>query len=195
MSEFIVDSELTHEEALAQKPGMAASDEFLRTLAVLEVKYYGFDHKYHVGQIVIAESVADDVETFFDQAREMKFPIAKVMPAAHPRYMCEDARLMADNVSSGFNYRLIAGTETPSLHGLGVAFDINPRQNPYIRYDTGTKNVQPPGAVWDRARPGTLYAEHPLVKIMEDRGWEWGGNWAKTSGRIDYQHFEKAVEN
>lgn len=191
MSEFVVDSELTYAEALAQKPGLAASSEILKTLSVLEVKYYGFDRRYHVGQMVIAESVSEDVEAFFAQAIQLKFPIAKVVPAADPRYMCEDERLMADNVSSGFNYRLIADTGASSLHGQGLAFDINPRQNPYIRFADGKKIVQPEGAVWKRGRPGTLHGDHPLVQLMAELGWEWGGNWTRESGRIDYQHFEK----
>jgi hypothetical protein len=98
---------------------------------------------------------------------------------------------MEDNVSSGFNYRLIAGTDKPSLHALGRAFDINPRQNPYIRYERREIIAQPKQSKWDKSRPGTLFADHPLVKMMEGFGWEWGGHWSQESGRTDYQHFQK----
>ncbi len=102
---------------------------------------------------------------------------------------------MAGNVSSAFNYRLIAGTDKPSLHGRGLAFDINPRQNPYIRYSGGKKIVRPHSAVWNKDKPGTLHAEHPLVLLMEGFGWEWADNWTPESGRTDYQHFQKLPQD
>ena len=37
----------------------------------------------------------------------------------------------ADNTSC-FNYRVVAGTNRVSKHGLGTAVDINPRENPYL---------------------------------------------------------------
>lgn len=50
----------------------------------------------------------------------------------------------------------------------------------------------PPGATYDPSKPGTLTKEHPLVKLMEQRGWTWGGNWTLEADEvIDYQHFEK----
>ena len=102
---------------------------------------------------------------------------------------------MNANVSSGFNYRLVSGTNRVSPHGQGLAFDINPRQNPYIRYQDGKVIIYPDGAVWDINKPGTLFHDHPLVRFMLGRGWEWGGNWLEQSGRIDYQHFQKSLTN
>lgn len=187
----IIDSYLSHNEAVSQNPESICPQDILQDQRLLEVEYFGFDSSLHLGQIVVAESVASDVEAFFEEALRIKFSIAKVIPAADPRYRWDDEKLMSDNVSSGFNYRLIAGTEKPSKHALGLAFDINPVQNPYIRYKNGHKIVQPPRAKWGMARPGTLYAGHSLVKFMAGLGWEWGGNWTPESGRTDYQHFQK----
>lgn len=188
---MINDSSLSPQEALKQNPESICPEEVINSLGLMTVEYIGFDERIHVGQIVITQSLEAEVETFFRHALEQKFPIEKVIPAADKVYGWDDERLMADNVSSGFNYRLIAGSQEISMHGLGRAFDINPVQNPYIRYEKDKEIVQPPGTRWNPAIPGTLSGDHPLVKLMEGMGWEWGGNWTRSSGRIDYQHFEK----
>jgi hypothetical protein len=100
---------------------------------------------------------------------------------------------MAQNISSGFNYRTIAGTTEVSLHGKGMAFDVNPRINPYIRYENGVQIIAPHSASYNPKAPGTLHATHPLVVHMKSLGWEWGGDWLPQSGRVDYQHFQKEI--
>lgn len=187
----VVDSRLKLSQALADNPDSPTPDDIRQSLGLTEVRYLGFDERQHIGQIVVATSVMAETEAFFRLALELEFPVEKVIPAADPRYGWDDEKLMADNVSSAFNYRLIAGTDKLSLHGRGLAFDINPRQNPYIRYEDDKKVVRPRGATWDKSKPGTLHADHPLVLLMEGFGWEWGGHWTTESGRTDYQHFQK----
>lgn len=193
MKEIIVDSALSIEEALADNPDNPCPPEIIGSLSLLEVRHRGFDKRCHLGQIVVSKEVEPDVKSFFRQALALEFPIEQVVCAADRRYEWDDEKLMADNASSGFNYRLIAGSDESSLHARGLAFDINPRQNPYIRYENGEEIIQPPEAMWDKHTPGALNAGHPLVRMMEGLGWEWGGNWSAGSGRIDYQHFEKPV--
>jgi D-alanyl-D-alanine carboxypeptidase-like protein len=194
MSEIIVDSALSIEEALADNPDNPCPPEILGSLSLLEVRHRGFDKRCHLGQIVVSSEVESDVKSFFRQALALEFPIEQVVCAADPRYEWDDEKLMADNASSGFNYRLIAGSDKPSLHGRGLAFDINTRLNPYIRWEGDTEIVQPPDAAWDKNLPGTLNANHPLVRMMEGMGWMWGGHWTRENrGMVDYQHFEKPV--
>ncbi|HET7060405.1 MAG TPA: M15 family metallopeptidase [Candidatus Saccharimonadales bacterium] len=193
MSEIITDSNMSFELALADNPADPCPPEILGSLSLLEVRYKGFDKQTHAGQIVVAAVVESEVRQFFRQAQALEFPIEHVVPAADPRFRWDDEKIMAANVSSGFNYRPIAGTDKLSRHSQGLAFDINPRQNPYIRYENGEEITQPPDAAWDKYVPGTLNANHPLVRMMESLGWEWGGNWAPESGRVDYQHFEKPL--
>lgn len=187
----VIDSRLDLTEALAQNPEDPCPEEVLQSLGLMSVTHWGFDGRRHSGQIVVAQTVLPEVAAFFRHAYELKFPVAKVVPAADARYGWDDEKMMADNNSSGFNWRSIAGSRKPSMHGRGLAFDINPRQNPYIRYSDKKKIVQPPGAVWDKKASGTLHQEHPLVRMMVGFGWKWGGNWTCESGRTDYQHFEK----
>ena len=77
------------------------------------------------------------------------------------------------------------------MHGLGLAVDINPLYNPYIK-TTGTKTViEPAGAeeFTDRAKDFSMKITHSdlAYKLFTERGFEWGGDWKNLK---DYQHFE-----
>jgi hypothetical protein len=96
---------------------------------------------------------------------------------------------MADNNTSGFNCRPVAGKPTVlSKHSYGRAIDINPLFNPMLVDGT----VAPPSGVEYRNRnrkvPGLLRQGDRAVREFTRRGWTWGGTWASMK---DYQHFEK----
>lgn len=178
-------------EHIQPNPEAGCPPEVLAQQQAVKVDYLGFDGKRYAGIIEVHKDLVTDVSDFFDFALSIEFPIENVTPASAAPYFWDDEKLMAANVSSGFNYRTIAGTNQPSLHRQGRAFDVNPRLNPYIRYVNGKEIVQPEGVSWDPKVLGTLYGHHPLVELMKNRGWEWGGDWKLESGRTDYQHFEK----
>ena len=186
--------------SLALNPNRPAPPEIARQIVTVPVEYIDFEGKEQNGEIEVNRKVAKDVKDFFVLAKRLNFPINKVVKSSDTGYEWDDDKLMADNTSSGFNYRFIKGTTNPSLHGLGEAFDVNTWLNPYIRYNKdGTLSVDPAGAVYDPTQQGVLTAEHPLVVFMKDRGWDWGGDWGEDktrpddNGRIDYQHFEKRI--
>ncbi len=189
----VIDSSMTRAQALAQNPKFPAPPEIIDQQRLLTVQYYSFDGKLHEGQIVVNKKVAKDVEGFFRLARHLHFPIGKAIPAADLRYAWNDNKMMADNNSSGYNYRKIAGSPNLSNHARGLALDINTFLNPYIYVDNnGTVVTDPPGAVYNPQAPGTLTKHHPLVKYMKAHGWTWGGDWTLEADEvIDYQHFEK----
>lgn len=191
----LIDSTYTREEMLAQNPHNRAPDEVLADLEPLDVAYLGYDSAYHQGQIVVHRAVVDEIKGFFHLAYELGFPVEKVIPICAPAYGWDDERSCTDNNSSAYNYRLIAGTDRLSRHARGLAFDINPRQNIFVRYDeAGNVTYRlPHDGVYDPEIPGTLTADHPLVTHMKTLGWVWGGDWKKEEGRVDYQHFEKEI--
>jgi hypothetical protein len=188
----VVDSMMMRPDVLRQNPNNPCPSETLEVQLLSDVRYISFDGRLHQGQIVVDHRLMHEVQLFFELARKLEFPIEKVAPAV--QFGWNDDEIMARNVSSGFNYRTIVGTNTVSLHGKGMAFDINPRINPYIRYENGSQIVSPQGAVYDTQTPGTLTARHQLVMFMKELGWEWGGNWSPESGRVDYQHFQKNLD-
>lgn len=190
----MIDSQYEPSEVILQNPERPCPSEILESLGLLDVRYLSFDGKLHQGQIVVAIDVMSEVEAFFQQALEHGFPIERVVPVSAPAYRWNSEKALANNLSSGFDYRKVATQDKVSMHSFGRAFDVNPRQNPYIRYEKGTKILHvPKGVHWDISESGTLYATHPLVKLMEGFGWTWGGNWKPASGRVDYMHFEKPL--
>lgn len=184
---------MTEDRSIISNPNFLCPPNILEQQISLSVKYIDFQGFKRYGKIEINKIVADDVEAFFKLAFLIKFPIQEITPASDLRYLWNDDLLMENNVSSGFNYRLIAGSTRPSLHSQGLAFDINPRQNPYIRLLDNKMVTAPLNSRWNPNLPGTLSHEHPLVILMIERGWEWGGAWDIKTGRIDYQHFQKTT--
>lgn len=190
---MVIDSNFESKELILQNPAKPCIDDILNSLGVMKAEYCGFDGKPHSGQIVIATEVMPEVESFFDMALDIEFQIERLIPVSAPPYRWDSEKVLRDNLSSGFDYRTIADTDKVSQHGLGLAFDINPRQNPYIVYTGSDVEIVPVDGSWSPARPGTLHAAHPLVKLMEGFGWEWGGNWLPSGGRTDFMHFQKQV--
>ena len=192
----IIDSgiEFIHEHV--QNPESMAPDIIIDAVRLVDVEYLGFDQKIHRGQIIVHEIAVDDVLKFFSLAKELAFPIQKVIPIHMSPYFWDDEFSCNDNNTSAFNYRSItARPGVLSNHARGLAFDLNPAQNIYIKYDENQQEVfrYPKGVLYDEHAKGTLTKDHPLVLFMKDLGWEWGGNWTPESGRTDYQHFEKIL--
>jgi len=180
---------------VASNPERPTPPEIAWQITPLEVEYLDFNGEVRQGTIEVNRAVYEDVKLFFAKAFELGFPIENVVRSSDPDYAWDDDKLIAANTSSGFNYRLIKGTDRPSLHGRGLALDVNTRLNPYIRhFEDGSVSASPDGAVYDPSQPGVLTPDHELVIFMKDRGWEWGGDWLPESGRTDYQHFQKNLE-
>lgn len=187
-STVVVDSDLNHAQSVYANQPPDTAPEVQRQLAVVNVRYYGFDGKLHRGQVVIHERLAEDIRQIFAVLRQTRFPVESVIPIAHPVIQLKGPYgLSSDtNNTSAYVWRPIVGARTVSMHALGLAIDINPRLNPYIKGDL----VLPADASYDPARPGTLTPESEVVRTFKALGWEWGGDWA-PKGKLDYMHFQK----
>ncbi|GAB4295538.1 MAG: M15 family metallopeptidase [Ignavibacteriaceae bacterium] len=182
-NELIIDSDLTIEEALQ---GKTLPKKIKDSLTLIDVEYYSFDGKLHRGQVVIHKSVAQDITEIFDIIKKTGFPIEKVIPIS--QYNWSDEASMQDNNTSAFNYRFISGSKILSMHAQGLAIDINPKLNPYIKNHL----IAPEGASYNTMIPGTIDDTSRIVAEFKIRGWQWGGDWKKLK---DYQHFEKRLGN
>jgi hypothetical protein len=163
-------------------------------LRLIKFAYFGFDGNSHEdGEMVVMDAVAEHVLQAFVQLREKRFPIAKsrLMNA----YEGDDDASMVDNNSSAFNQRPIEGSGAISLHSYGLAIDLNPVQNPYLKRTDATLTVQPEAGAENinrlNDRPGKIpragLAED-AIDVFADNGFlVWGGYWDDP---IDYQHFE-----
>lgn len=176
---MIVDAHYTFEEALK---GTKAPKGIIQHLTLLDVEYYGFDGFLHRGQIMVNKDLSKDMEQIFMFIKNNKFPITKVIPMV--KYNWDDDQSMDDNNTSSFNFRPMTGSKKLSLHAYGLAVDINPVQNPYIK----DAIVQPKGASYQPLQKGTITNSSPLTLLFKKLGWSWGGDWNTLK---DYQHFEK----
>ena len=179
---FVIDSDMAFEEAVA---GISIPQSILENLRLVDVYYYGFDDKLHKGQLVVHKAVVLDVIEIFELIRESRFPISKVVPISN--YGWSDEKSMQDNNTSAFNYRFISWTRVISNHAAGLAIDINPALNPYIK----NGNSLPENCIYDTTKAGTILSDSELVKEFKRRGWQWGGDWKRLK---DYQHFEKKLK-
>lgn len=176
-SVVIIDSQLTKEEAL-KNHGFPTI--WVDSQEIVPVQYYSFDNKLHQGQIVLNKKLVQDITDIFKEIKEAHFPIAKVIPIV--QYNWSDDASIADNNTSSFNYRTVAGTKKVSDHAHGRAIDINPWLNPWVSRKGVSKRPYKPGV------PGTIVKGDVVYKAFMKRGWKWGGDW---KGSKDYQHFLK----
>lgn len=158
-------------------------------LRYLHVLYTGFDDKSHEGELVCHRAIADDLLEIFRVLYSNKYQIEKICLVDN--YNAVDENSMRDNNSSCFNFRFISFTKKVSKHGLGVAVDINPLYNPYVKKVNGKTNVEPATATpyTDRSKnfAHKITEEDLCCRLFAEHGFEWGGSWTSCK---DYQHFE-----
>ena len=108
-------------------------------------------------------------------------------------YGANDEKSMAANNTSAFNYRVISGTTKLSNHSYGMAIDINPRINPWVK---GNKVSPANGKVYKQRKTSKckgkykrymIHKNDTAYKIFKKYGFSWGGEWRSSK---DYQHFE-----
>ena len=181
-SGYVIDSNIDFDEAVS---GKNIPKSIIENLRIVDVYYYGFDDKLHKGQLVVHREVVLDIIEIFEFIREIRFPVSKVIPISE--YGWSDEKSMQDNNTSAFNYRYISGTRVISNHASGLAIDINPELNPYIKNGSSL----PANCIYDTTKAGTILASSDLVKEFKKKGWQWGGDWKSLK---DYQHFEKKLK-
>lgn len=163
----------------------------LSELRYLRVLHIGFDGKTYIGELIVNQSIAEDILEIMSQLYAQSYPIEKMVLI--DAYGADDERSMSDNNTSAFNYREIAGSSKLSKHALGLAIDINPKYNPYVKDSgTGELHVSPANGADYADRDGDFpykIAEGDLcLQLFQEHGFAWGGNWNSVK---DYQHFEK----
>lgn len=153
---------------------------------LVTIKYLDKQDNFCEGQIVVDKNLASEVKEFFDFCITIKYQIDKIIPIQNQNYKGDDYLSMKDNNSSAMNFRYIAGTNRLSLHSFGFAIDLNPWDNPVVK---NGEVLEPKGAEYKPEDEQTLNQNHPVVKWLEERGWEWGGAW--TDLYEDNHHFQK----
>lgn len=162
-------------------------------LRYVHIIHYDFDGNLAEGELICHNFIAEDLLEIFYDLYVSEYQIEKVTLIEN--YNGDDTASMADNNTSCFNYRVVDGTKSLSKHALGLAVDINPLYNPYIRYDKkGGQTVSPVEgeAYADRtvSFPYKIDPDDLCYRLFTEHGFTWGGNWNSSK---DYQHFQKAL--
>ena len=164
----------------------------LDDLCYVSVLYYNFDDKEKHGELICNKEIAQDLVEIFYELYLAQYPIEKIRLV--DEYNADDELSMADNNTSCFNYRVVAGTTKLSNHSYGLAIDINPFFNPYVTFPNGEPHASPTGSEYyiDRNKDFAykITTDDLAYKLFTAHGFTWGGNWKSSK---DYQHFEKKL--
>jgi len=144
----------------------------------------------HIGEIIVNEAIADDVLAIFQKLYDAEYPIGLMVLIDN--FGADDTLSMTANNTSGFNHRLIAGTNSLSNHAKGLAIDLNPVQNPWVSGNNVEPQIGGPFADRSDVRPLMINHDDLAYQLFKAHGFSWGGDWRSPR---DYQHFEKAVRD
>ncbi len=163
-------------------------------LRYLRLLHYNFSGQVQVGELVCNKAIADDLLAIFKELFRQKYEINKMVLIDD--YKASDEASMEDNNTSAFCFRRIAGATTLSKHAQGLAIDINPLNNPSVKYaaNGSIAKIEPDTPEARKNAPRSPKKAHAITrddlcyKLFAQYGFTWGGAWRSKK---DYQHFQK----
>ena len=160
----------------------------LDRLRYVRILYHGFDGRTHVGEVICNSTLAQDLLEIFGGLYDAGYPIESVRLI--DEFGANDETSSVANNSSSFNFRFIDGTTDLSLHGTGLAIDINPLYNPTV-FSDGSGCYPAAGAAYaDRTKSFAHKIDQNdlCYQLFVQHGWTWGGSWKEDPA---YMHFSK----
>ncbi|WP_125141286.1 M15 family metallopeptidase [Clostridium transplantifaecale] len=167
----------------------------LSSLRYLKMPHYNFRGQIQVGEMIVNKDIQEDVFSIFTELFKAKYQIQSMYLVDN--YWTGDAETsdsasIDENNTSAFCYREISGGGNLSNHAYGRAIDLNPQQNPYVSYSSGSPRWSHSNAndyiARDTGLPHVITHEDLAYKLFTKRGFRWGGDWNTPK---DYQHFDK----
>lgn len=159
----------------------------LDDLRYLTVTFWGFDERLHTGELIVHADAVDDLVAVFRRLHAARFPIEemRVVGAAE----LEAPPTGDGNNTTAFECRSTTGATSWSQHAYGLAIDLNPFHNPYVKGDLVLPELASSYADRDDARPGMIHAGDDVTEGFADIGWSWGGDFRTLK---DWQHFSRS---
>lgn len=184
----ISDSLFNRMQGKSYPAGCTVSRNELRLVNVLHIDFEGNTRQ---GEIICNKAIADDLCEIFHELYRQRYPIERIRPIDY--YNADDELSMQANNTSCFCYRVVNGSNKLSAHALGMAIDVNPLYNPYVkRRKDGTLIIQPKtGRPYTNRKRSFKYKithQDLVYRLFAQHGFTWGGDWRSLK---DYQHFEK----
>lgn len=158
----------------------------LDELSYLTLSYIGFDDQPYVGEMIVHSSVANDIVDVFRKLFSARFPIEEMRVIAANEL---DLPPTGDgNLTSSFICRAVTGGTNWSEHAYGLALDINPFHNPYVKGELVLPELASVYADRSLGLPGVIVEGDLVVEAFDAIGWGWGGRWRTLT---DPMHFAK----
>lgn len=156
-------------------------------LRYLIIPHYDGNGYIKIGELVCNKDVADEFIYLFKELFKNKYPIERMVLV--DEYDGDDKKSMAANNTSAFNYRVISDTDKLSRHAYGMAIDINPLYNPYVKGEYVSPEMGKQFVDRNKSFKYKIDSNDLTYQILHDKfGFTWGGDWEKCK---DYQHYEK----
>ncbi|GGF48321.1 hypothetical protein GCM10011519_22890 [Marmoricola endophyticus] len=153
-------------------------------LAWVRLTFRGFDGERHTGELLVNRSAADDVVAVFRRLWRADFPVEQMHVTSRAEL---DAAPTGDgNNTSAFVCRPVTGGSSYSVHAYGLAIDVDPFQNPYVKGDRVIPELATSYVDRSRCRPGMIEPGGPVTSAFASVGWVWGGTYRSLK---DLQHF------
>jgi hypothetical protein len=156
----------------------------LEELAYVTVSHWGFDGEVHTGELIVNAAHADSLVQVFSRLFDVRFPIEEMRVIRADELELEPTG--DGNVTTSFVCRPAVGSSSWSAHASGLAIDINPFHNPYLRGDLVLPELASYYTDRSIARPGMIIEGDPVVSAFAEIAWPWGGNWSTLD---DWMHF------
>ncbi|MEX2654714.1 MAG: M15 family metallopeptidase [Acidimicrobiia bacterium] len=156
----------------------------LDDLSYLIVSHWGFDGDHHTGELIVHADHAESIVGVFSHLHDARFPIEQMRVVRADEL---DLPPTGDgNVTTAFVCRPVVGSTSWSMHAYGLAVDINPFHNPYVKDDLVLPELASYYTDRSLARPGMIVEGSVAVGAFDDIGWFWGGRWSTLD---DPMHF------
>ncbi|MFC5289341.1 M15 family metallopeptidase [Actinokineospora guangxiensis] len=171
-------------DVLARSTWRSGCPVAVADLRYLTMSFWGFDGLHHTGEMIVHRSAAQGVVGVFGTLHAIRFPIEEMRVTDAPEL---DLHPTGDGNNTGsFVCRPAVNQKTWSAHASGLAIDVNPFNNPYVRGNLVLPELA--SAYVDRGwkRAGMIHRGDAVVRAFAGIGWSWGGDWTSP---LDIQHF------
>lgn len=171
----------------------------LSDLRYIKLIHRNFNAQTQVGELIVNAAIEADILDIFLELYRNGYQINSM-------YLIDNfwtgegessdfASIEMDNTSA-FCYRTVTGSSgNLSNHAYGLAIDLNPLENPYVRLDgNGYGSSEHEGSqayIYDRDSAVMAHVidyNDLAYQLFTAHGFTWGGDWSNPK---DYQHFQK----
>jgi hypothetical protein len=151
----------------------------------VRLTFHGFDGRRHTGELLVATAAAKPIVEVFRRLYDASFPFEEMRITRADEL---DAEPTGDGNNTGaFTCKPMPfGSTAWSEHAKGLAIDVDPFMNPYVKGAVVLPELA--SAYLDRSRqePGMIHAGDVVTRAFASIGWQWGGAWQHSK---DYMHF------